>query len=83
MKRRGFFGALTGLIAAPIAAKAVESIPDAPKGIKPADIVVTKYVKGPHWEDDATCISGYYDCTIGVSATSAASWENDDEEDEY
>lgn len=33
MRRRGFFGALTGLIAAPVAIKAAEALPERPSMI--------------------------------------------------
>jgi len=57
VKRRGFFGALTGLIAAPVMAKAVSEIPEA----KPWPQPDTKF-EPPDWSkyDDATCCTAPY-----------------------
>ena len=84
MRRRGFFGALAGIMAAPIAAKAAETVE---KIEEAAPVVVEKKALGPRYiYSDADLMAT---CYVASSCTpftrlSASDWgEGEEEHDEY
>lgn len=74
MKRRGFFGAFAGLIAAPVAAKAIESIPEQlelhPVAANPLPLPEDAPFgsEGEYFSAVATVNAGFYEATVTIAS---------------
>lgn len=78
MKRRGFFGALAGIVAAPVAVKAAEAVKEV-EAVAPEPVVVRKRALGTNVADRelwVTCAS-----MISVAALSSpGDWDDNEYE---